>query len=160
MTSAQRLWRLTAAGVEYNFSRRNGPNQRVKSASNRESGEMPLRISVRQLSDVSVVDLDGRLIIGPESEALAEKLRGMSRQGVRKLLVNLEKVTQLDSSGICSLLQGYTSMKQAGGAFKLLHPGGHTREVLEVMRLTETIPTLDDEAQAVASFASTKPVVS
>lgn len=121
---------------------------------------MPLKISVRQLFDVNVVDLEGRLIIGPESEALGEKLRGMSRQGVRKILVNLEKVTQLDSSGICSLLQGYTSMKQAGGAFKLLHPAGHAREVLEVMRLTETIPTMDDEGEAVASFASTKSALS
>jgi anti-sigma B factor antagonist len=120
---------------------------------------MPLRISLRRSSDVNIIDLDGRLIIGPESEALAEKLRELSRQGARKILVNLAKVTQLDSSGICSLLQGYTAMKQAGGSFKLMHPGGHTREVLEVMRLTETIPTLDDEALAVASFVSTEPAV-
>lgn len=118
---------------------------------------MPLKISVRRLSDVSVVDLDGRLVIGPDSEALAERLKDLSRQGVRKILVNLAKVTQLDSSGICSLLQGYASMKKTGGSFKLLHPGGHTREVLEVMRLTETIPTLDDETQAVASFLSAGP---
>lgn len=118
---------------------------------------MPLKISVRRLSDVSVVDLDGRLVIGPDSEALAERLKDLSRQGVRKILVNLAKVTQLDSSGICSLLQGYASMKKTGGSFKLLHPGGHTREVLEVMRLTETIPTLDDETQAVASFLSAEP---
>lgn len=115
---------------------------------------MPLRISVRRSFDVSIMDLDGRLVIGPDSEALAEKLKELSRQGARKILVNLAKVTQLDSSGICSLLQGYSAMKQAGGSFKLLHPGGHTREVLEVMRLTETIPTLDDEAQAVASFTA------
>ncbi|HEV2420797.1 MAG TPA: STAS domain-containing protein [Candidatus Acidoferrales bacterium] len=120
---------------------------------------MPLRISMRRLSDVNIVDLDGRLIIGPESEALSERLQELSRQGARKILVNLEKVTQLDSSGICSLLQGYTAMKHAGGSFKLLHPGGHTREVLEVMRLTETIPTLDDEAQALASFVSAGPAV-
>lgn len=116
---------------------------------------MALKISVRQMSDVSVLDLDGRLIIGTESEALAERLQQLSKQGVRKILVNLQKVTQLDSSGICSLLQGYTAMKQAGGSFKLLHPGGHAREVLEVMRLTETIPTIDDEAKALASFGST-----
>ncbi|MGA8168384.1 MAG: STAS domain-containing protein [Candidatus Acidiferrales bacterium] len=120
---------------------------------------MHLKISSRRLSDVDVVDLDGRLVIGPNSEALTEKFRELSRQGARKILVNLAKVTQLDSSGICSLLHGYTSMKKAGGSFKLLHPGGHTREVLEVMRLTETIPTMDDEAQAVASFVSAEPAV-
>jgi anti-sigma B factor antagonist len=120
---------------------------------------MPLRISVRQLSGVNVLDLDGRLVIGPDAEALTARLQELSQQGARKILVNLAKVTQLDSSGICSLLQGYTAMKRSGGSFKLLHPGGHTREVLEVMRLTETIPTLDDEAQAVASFVSSEPAV-
>ena len=120
---------------------------------------MPLKISLRRLADVNIVDLDGRLVIGPDSEALMVRLQELSRQGVRKILVNLAKVTQLDSSGICSLLQGYTSMKKAGGSFKLLHPGGRTREVLDVMRLTETIPTLDDEAQALASFAATGPPI-
>lgn len=120
---------------------------------------MALKISVRRLSDVNVLDLEGRLIIGPESEALAERLKALSKQGATKILVNLEKVTQLDSSGICSLLQGYTAMKQAGGSFKLLHPGGHAREVLEVMRLTETIPTMDDEAKAVASFGPASPTI-
>ena len=96
---------------------------------------MPLRISIRQLSDVNVVDLDGRLVIGPDTEALTAKLQELSRQGARKILVNLSKVTQLDSSGICSLLQGYTTMKRSGGSFKLLHPGGHTREAPALLKV-------------------------
>ncbi|HLW82667.1 MAG TPA: STAS domain-containing protein [Candidatus Acidoferrales bacterium] len=118
---------------------------------------MPLKIAVRRSADVTIIDLEGRLVIGPDADALTQRLDKLSREGARKILVNLAKVTQLDSSGICSLLHGFTGMKEAGGSFKLLHPDGHAREVLEVMRLIETIPTLDDEAQAVASFAASKP---
>lgn len=118
---------------------------------------MLLKISVRRSSDVTIIDLDGRLVIGPDADALKQRLDELSQQGVRKILVNLSLVRQLDSSGICSLLHGFTMMKQAGGSFKLLHPGGHAREVLAVMRIIEVIPTLDDEAQAVASFEASRP---
>jgi len=113
---------------------------------------MPLKISLRQASSVTIVDLEGRLVIGPEANALKDKFDQIDRKGTENILVNLSNVTQLDSSGICSLLHGYNLMKQKGGTLKLLHPGGHAREVLEVMRLIEVIPTLDDEALAVASF--------
>jgi anti-sigma B factor antagonist len=118
---------------------------------------MPLKISVRRSADITIIDLDGRLVIGPDAEALKQRLDEEGRQGAKKILVNLRNVTQLDSSGICSLLHGYTTMKQAGGSFKMLHPAGHAREVLQVMRLIEVIPTLDDEAQAVASFKPGQP---
>jgi anti-anti-sigma factor len=118
---------------------------------------MPLKIAVRQSSGVSIIDLEGRLVIGPDADALKQRLDELSRQGSKHILVNLAKVTQLDSSGICSLLHGYTMMKQQGGSFKMLHPAGHAREVLEVMRLIEIIPTLDDEKQAVASFPNANP---
>ena len=121
---------------------------------------MPLKITVRQASGVSIIDLEGRLVIGPDADALKQRLDELSSQGARHILVNLAKVSQLDSSGICSLLHGYTMMKQQGGSFKMLHPAGHAREVLEVMRLIEIIPTLDDEKQAVASFSGANPAQS
>jgi anti-sigma B factor antagonist len=121
---------------------------------------MPLKITVRQSSGVSIIDLEGRLVIGPDADALKQRLDELARQGSRHILVNLAKVTQLDSSGICSLLHGYTMMKQHSGSFKMLHPAGHAREVLEVMRLIEIIPTLDDEKQAVASFSGPNPAQS
>src|SRR6185437_15601188 len=82
---------------------------------------MPLKITVRQSSGVSIIDLEGRLVIGPDADALKQRLDELARQGSRHILVNLAKVTQLDSSGICSLLHGYTMMKQHGGSFKMLH---------------------------------------
>ena len=59
---------------------------------------MLLKISTRQSGDVTIVDLDGRLTIGADSDLVAARLRELESQSVRKILVNLENVTQLDSS--------------------------------------------------------------
>ncbi|MGH9864351.1 MAG: STAS domain-containing protein [Candidatus Acidiferrales bacterium] len=115
---------------------------------------MNVRISTRQSGDVTIVDLDGRLTIGADADAVAARLRELERQSVRKILVNLTNVTQLDSSGLSALAGGFISMQRLGGAFKFLRPCRRVREVLEVTRLIDIIPTLNDEAEAIASFSS------
>ncbi|MHB8755903.1 MAG: STAS domain-containing protein [Candidatus Acidiferrales bacterium] len=115
---------------------------------------MHLKISMRQTGDVTIVDLDGQIVIGLDNDSLHERLEELARRGACKVLVNLTNVTQLDSSGISSIVRAFISMQHSGGSFKILHPGGHVREVLEVTHLTNAIPTFDDEAAAMASFGS------
>lgn len=117
---------------------------------------MHLKNRIRQAGQVTIVDLEGRIVIGPDNDALNDFLQALVQQKVRKLLINLANVTQLDSSGISSLVRAYTTMLHAGGSLALLHPGGHVREVLDLTRLSATIPTFDDEEQAVARLASAK----
>lgn len=118
---------------------------------------MSLKISARRSGDVTILDLDGRVTIGRDNDSLNDRLQDLVHQEAKKVLVNLAGVTQLDSSGLSTLVRAYISFQNFGGSMKLLHPGGHVREVLELTRLTKTIPTLDDEAAAVASFAVARP---
>lgn len=76
----------------------------------------------------------------------------MVAKGVRKLLLNLEDVTQLDSSGISAVVGTYISLGRQGGSLKLLCPRGRVQEVLRVIRVPNFIPTFEDETQALASF--------
>jgi anti-sigma B factor antagonist len=115
---------------------------------------MNLKISSRHSGDVTILDLEGRVTIGRDNDSLNQRLQELARQSVKKILVNLANVAQLDSSGLSTLVRAFISFQNAGGSLKLLHPGGHVRQVLDLTRLTKTIPTLDDEAQAVASFSS------
>ena len=115
---------------------------------------MSLKISARRSGDVTILDLDGRVTIGRDNDSLNDRLQDLVHQEVKKVLVNLSSVSQLDSSGLSTLVRAYISFQNTGGSMKLLHPGGHVREVLELTHLTKTIPTLDDEAAAVASFSS------
>ncbi len=111
-----------------------------------------LQISIRESGDVTILDLQGRATIGVDSDLLSSHLQRLVGAGVRKLLLNLSDVTQLDSSGISAITGMYVSLGRQGGVLKLLRPCGRVRAVLRVIRLLDLIPTFDDETQALASF--------
>jgi stage II sporulation protein AA (anti-sigma F factor antagonist) len=111
-----------------------------------------LQISIRESADVTVVDLRGRSTIDGESELLSRRLNKLVASGVRKLLLNLADLTQVDSSGVSIIIETYVSLRDQGGDLKLLCPSGSVLEVFRVLRLLEFIPRFDHETQALASF--------
>ena len=113
---------------------------------------MGLQISIRKSGDVTILDLQGRATIGVDSDLLSGQLENLVANRMRKLLLNLVAVTQLDSSSISAIVETYLSLRRQGGSLKLLCPCGRVRAVLRVVRLPETIPTFEDETQALASF--------
>lgn len=113
---------------------------------------MPLEISIRQSEGVTIVDLEGRASIGPNTDRLDRELRKLAAAGVRKILVNLAGLTMMDSSGIATIAGTYVSLAREGGSLKLMRPSDRVREVLTVMRILNSIPTFEDEAAALASF--------
>jgi anti-sigma B factor antagonist len=112
-----------------------------------------LQISIRKSGDVTIVDLRGRSTIDDgESESLSNQLQKLVANGVRKLLLNLADLARVDSSGVAIMVRTYVSLKREGGDLKLLSPSGLVLEVLTVFRLISTIPTFENEAEALASF--------
>ena len=83
---------------------------------------------------------------------LGGHLQELVSKGVRKLLLNLAELNQIDSSGLSALVMAYASLRNAGGEMRFLCPCGRVLEVLRVLRLSEIIPSFQDEAQALASF--------
>ena len=114
---------------------------------------MGLQISLRKYDDVTILDLRGRSTInGGESELLSSRLQEPLANGVRKVLLNVAKLTQVDSSGISIIIETYVSLKRQAGDLKLLCPHGRVLEVLDVFGLLDTIPSFEDETKALASF--------
>jgi anti-anti-sigma factor len=112
-----------------------------------------LNVSIRKRGDVTILDLRGRATInGGESELLSSQLQGLVASGARKLLLDLENLTQVDSSGVKVIVTTYVSLKDRRGDLKLLRPCGPVLEVLTVLRLLEIIPSFDDESDALGSF--------
>jgi anti-sigma B factor antagonist len=114
---------------------------------------MGLDIAIRDSGDVTIMHLRGRSTIsGGESELLGDHLQELVAKGVRKLLLNVGDLSQVDSSGVSIIIETYVSLKRQGGDLKLLCPGGRVLQVLTVFHLLDIIPSFDDEAQALASF--------
>ncbi len=113
---------------------------------------MGLQIEVRKSAEVTILDLRGRATIGLGNDLLNARLRQVVESGARKVVVNMAETTQIDSSGISTLVRTFVTLSRASGSLRLVGPNGRVREVLEVTRLLGCIPTFDDEAQALASF--------
>lgn len=114
---------------------------------------MGLQISTRAFRDITILDLQGRSTInGGESKLLDSQLQTLIASGVRKLLLNLTNLTQVDSTGVSIIVKTFVSLRDQGGALKLLSPCGRVLEVLTMLRLLETIPSFVDETQALISF--------
>ena len=113
---------------------------------------MGLQISTRESDDVTVLDLTGRIMAGPDSDLLSPDLQELVVKGASKLLLNLMAVTQLDSWSINAIAKTYASLSRQGGSLRKLCPSSRIRAVLKVVHLLDLIPTFEDEAQALASF--------
>jgi len=111
-----------------------------------------LQISIRESGDVTIMDLRGRSTIDGESELLDNRLRKLIANGVRRVLLNLADLTQVDSSGVGVIISTYVSLRDQGGDLKLLCPSGRVWEVLKVLHLLEIIPSFEDETEALVSF--------
>ena len=111
-----------------------------------------LQLIVRHAADVTIVDLAGIATLGPANDFLDKKLRQLIDDGTNKMLVNLADVTQLDSSGIGTIVRAFISLRHRGASLKLLRPRGNVRLVLETVHLLDVIPSIEDEAQAIAGF--------
>jgi len=115
---------------------------------------MGLQIAERKSGAVTILDLAGRIVIGISNDTLVATLRKYSEAGPSEVVLNMAGVTQMDSSGISTLVRSFVTLDRQGGGMKLLNPSGHVKEVLELTRLIHAIPTFYDEPKAIAAFRS------
>jgi anti-sigma B factor antagonist len=114
---------------------------------------MSVKLHTRNVGDVTVIDVSGRVTLGEGSSAIREALRDQTAKGDKKILLNLSQVSYIDSTGIGELVAGFTTAANGGGTVKLLGLTKHVKDVLLVSKLYTVFEVFEDEAQAVQSFA-------
>ena len=115
---------------------------------------MSIDVSTRQVDEVMIVDLSGDLKLGEGSSALRNTVQDLLGKGEKKILLNLGKISHIDSSGIGELISAFTSVHNQGGELKLLRLTQKVHDVLQIMKLYTVFQVMDDEAEAIASFKS------
>ena len=113
---------------------------------------MPLKMTERTVDGVSVLDLEGRIVLGEESSALRERVKNLLGQDHKKIVLNMGNVGYIDSAGLGALVASYTSAKNQGAILKLVNLGGKFREVLQVTKLLTVFEVYDSEQAAISSF--------
>jgi anti-sigma B factor antagonist len=118
-----------------------------------EETNVALKMTNRDVNDVSVVALDGRIVLGEESNALREKLKSLIAEGKKKIVLNMDNIKYIDSAGLGTLVAAHCSAKTKGASLRLCHLGSKFQEVLQITKLLTIFEVRDTEAAAVASFS-------
>ena len=114
---------------------------------------MSVKLTTRQVGDVTVVDAAGRITLGEGASMFRDKIRDLATGGNKKLLLNLAEISYIDSSGIGELVSGFTTVTNQGGAVKLLNLTKRVQDLLQITKLYTVFEVFDDETKAVRSFA-------
>ena len=113
---------------------------------------MSVKLTTRQVGDVTVVDVAGRITLGEGSATLRDAMRGMVSKNQKKILLNLGEVSYIDSSGIGELVSGFTTVTNSGGNLKLLNLNKRVKDLLQITKLYTVFDVHEDEAGAIRSF--------
>ena len=114
-----------------------------------------MKIIKRERGGVTILDLEGRLSIGEGDIALREAILELLDEGESMILLNLQRVKSMDSSGLGELVAGKTAAAARGASIKLLHVEDKVQRVVSMTHLIGVFESFDDEISAIASFSKT-----
>jgi anti-sigma B factor antagonist len=108
---------------------------------------------LRNAGEVDVIDIGGRMTLGSrETDGMGELIRDHLYAGKKKFLLNLEKVTYIDSASLGVLVAHYKRAAEKEAIIKLLKPNEKTLSILVMTRLNLVFEIFEDEPAALASF--------
>src|SRR3984885_3551419 len=113
---------------------------------------MDLSIMNKQVGDVSVVALKGRIVLGEGSSSLSARIKSLLGDGKKKIVLKMENVTYIDSAGLGILVGAHVSAKNQSTVLYLSDLGNKAREVVEVTRLLTVFNVFATEVQAISEF--------
>ena len=111
-----------------------------------------MTIAERAVGGVIVLDLDGQLSFGDTAACLREHLDSLLARDETRIILNLGRLSTMDSSGLGEILRGQRMFQQQGGDLRLVGVAANVHRTLEMTRVDSRLPTFDSEEVVVASF--------
>lgn len=113
-----------------------------------------LNITERRNGLITILDLDGKIQLGEDSAELHKELRFLVEKGEKKILLNLAKVSYIDSSGLGELVSGYSTLLKNEGELKLFNLSDKVHGLMTLTKLLTIFDIYENEAEAIDSFTS------
>lgn len=113
-----------------------------------------LNITERRNGLITILDLDGKIQLGGDSAELHKELRLLVEKGEKKVLLNMAKVSHIDSSGLGELVSGYSTLIKNEGELKLFNLSDKVHGLMTMTKLLTVFDIYENEAEAIDSFTS------
>jgi len=113
-----------------------------------------MEIAERKISDVTILDLTGKMTLGEGDEFLRQAISNLLATGSKKIVLNLGGVPYIDSAGLGEVVRTHTTVSKQGGSLKLLNLTKRIEDLLAITKLLTVFDTYDSEAEAIKSFSA------
>ena len=115
---------------------------------------MSLQIHIRELPNVVILDLEGRITLGEAATSLRQSVKDLLMKGERRVIMNLDKVQYVDSAGLGELVGIYVTVRNQGGEVKMAGVNPKILGLMQVTKLHTVFDVLSDDSAAIAAFGS------
>lgn len=112
------------------------------------------KATVRDIGPVTIVDLNGLLMLGEPCAVLRRAITDLMAKQRSKIILNFRNVTGIDSAGVGEVIASFKTAKSEDGRLKLLNPPEKISDMLALTRLSNILEVYTDEAAAIRSFGS------
>jgi len=112
-----------------------------------------MHISQREVRGVVILDLEGRLVFEDGVDQFVEQINALLKQSRKRILLNFDQVTYLDSAGVGAIASKYMTARKKDADVKLLNLRRKSHNVLNTTRLLSVLQAFDSEDEAIDSFA-------
>src|SRR2546430_1936185 len=113
-----------------------------------------MQIEERVVSDVTILDLKGKVTLGEGDEVLKDKINSLVHQGRKRILLNFGDVPYIDSAGLGEIVRTYTTVSRQGGQLKLVNLTKRITDLLSITKLLTVFETFENEPDALKSFSA------
>lgn len=112
-----------------------------------------MKIKEKIETNVAVLSLHGKMMGGPETTALHDHIRGLMKDGINKVVIDLGGVKWINSSGLGVLMAAMTTLKNSEGQMKLANVTEKVESLLMITQLIRIFETFDSVDRAIASMS-------
>lgn len=113
---------------------------------------MGLEIESREREGIHILELNGRITMGDEVTAFRQKLKDLAQVADAKVILNMQHIDYVDSTGLGAIVVGSSAVRATGGTIKLVNLNRRNVELLVATKLATLFEIFNDEQDAVNSF--------
>ena len=115
-----------------------------------------LDVNIREIENVAVIDLKGKITIGVGAETFRNVVDDLLIDGQRKILFNFSGVIFIDSTGLGEIVASYRTVRGLNGEMKIYNIGGRVYSTFSISKLLPILEIYDNEEDAIESYREGK----